>query len=75
MKAALFYADDGLVASIDPGGIQSSFDTLMGLSDWVGLQTDVHKTVGVVFRPFQAARVRADEAYTRWMTGVRRIFK
>ena len=35
----------------------------------------VRKTVGVVFRHFRAAGVRADEAYTRRMTGEGVIFK
>ena len=51
VKAAFFYADSGLVASIDPGWLQSRFDTLTGIFDRVGLQTNVRKTVGMVWRP------------------------
>ena len=51
------------------------FDTLTGLFDWVVLQTNVRKTVEMVFRPCWAAGVRADEAYTRRMMGYRRSFK
>ena len=75
VKAALFYADDGLVASTYLGWTQSVFETLTGLFDQVGLQKNVHKTMGMVCRPFRTARVRADEAYTRQMTGEGRIFK
>ena len=51
MKTAFFYADNGMVASIDPGWLQSDFDTLRGIFDWVGLQTNVCKTVGMVCIP------------------------
>ena len=68
MKAALFYANNGVVASTDPGWLQLEFDFMMGLFDRVGLHTNVRKTVGMVFRTFQAAGVRAEKAYTRRMT-------
>ena len=68
-KAALFYADNGMVLSTYPGWLQLAFDTLKGVFDRVGLQTNVHKTVGVVCRPCRAARVQADKSYTRRMTG------
>ena len=60
---------DGLVASTDPGWLQSEFDTLMGLFDRLGLRTNFRKTVEVVFRMCRADGVRADKAYTRRMTG------
>ena len=59
-KAALFYADNGMVLSTYPGWLQLAFDTLKGVFDRVGLQTNVHKTVGVVCRPCRPARVRVD---------------
>ena len=31
VKAALFYADDGMVASTDPGWLQMVFDILTGI--------------------------------------------
>ena len=37
-QAALFYADDGMVASSDPCWLQWAFTTLVGLFDCVGLQ-------------------------------------
>ena len=37
VKAALFYADDGLVASTNPGWLQSTFDTLTGIFNCIGL--------------------------------------
>ena len=69
VKAALFYADYGLVDSIDPGWIQSAFDTLTEIFDWMGMQNNIRKNVGVVCRPCRADGVWADEAYTRQMTG------
>ena len=51
MEAALFYADYVMIASTYRGWFQSEFDTLAGLFDRVGLQTDVRKTMGVVCQP------------------------
>ena len=75
MKAEFLYADDGVVASTGPGWLQPAFDFMMGLFDRLGLQTNVHKTVRVVFWPCRAAGVREDEAYTWSMTGEGRSFK
>ena len=47
-----------LVASTDPGWIQSTVDTPTGIFGQVGLQTNVHKTVGMVCEPCQAAGVQ-----------------
>ena len=69
MKAEFFYADDGLVASTDPGWIQSVFDTLTGLFEQVGLQINVKKNVRIVCKLCQAAEIWSDEAYTRKNTG------
>ena len=48
---ALFYADDGMVASSDPCWIQGAFNNLVVLFDRVGLRTNAWKKVGVVCRP------------------------
>ena len=74
-EIGIFYADNGVVASTDPGWLQSEFDFLTGLFDQVGLRTNVRKNVGIVFRPRRAAGVREDEAYTRRMTVEVRCFK
>ena len=74
-KAVLFYANEGMVESIEPEWIQSSFDTLIRLFDRVGLWTKVHKTVEMVCRPCRAAGVQADKAYTRRMTREGKTFK
>ena len=51
-QAALFYADNGVVAFSDPHWIQGAFNTLVVLFDRVGLHTNVGKTVGMVYRSF-----------------------
>ena len=48
VKEEFFYAGDGVVDSTDSGWLQLAFDFLMGLFDWVGLRTNVRKTVGVM---------------------------
>ena len=53
-QAALFYAEYGMVASSDTRWIQGTFSTLVGLFDRVDLWNIFGKTVGVVFRPYQA---------------------
>ena len=54
-QAALLYSDDGMVATSDPGWLQGTFNTLVGLFDRVGLQKNVWNTVGMVYHPCQAA--------------------
>ena len=41
VKADFFYADNGVVASNNLGWIQTTFDTLPGLFDRVGLKMNV----------------------------------
>ena len=60
VQELFFYAEYGMVDSTDPGWLQTMFDTLTGLFDWVGLKKNVWKTMGVVYHPCQAAGVRAD---------------
>ena len=47
----LFYADDVMVALLDPRWLQGAFSTLVGLFDRVGLRTNARKTVGMVYPP------------------------
>ena len=55
MKQAFFYADDSVVESTDLGWLQLEFGILTGLFDRVGLQTNIQKTMGVVFNIFWAS--------------------
>ena len=68
-QAALLYADDGMVASSDPQWLQGSFNTLVGLFDRVGLQTNIGNTVGMFCHPCQAAGNLSKAAYGRRVTG------
>ena len=45
---AIFYADNRMVVSTDPGWPQTAFDTLTGIFDRVGMKTNLLKTVGMV---------------------------
>ena len=69
-KAALFYAYDGMVASLDPRWLQGAFNTLLGLFDRAGLRTNVGNTVVIVCHPCQSAGNLTTEAYGRRVTGV-----
>ena len=64
----MFYADDGMVASLDPAWLQGAFNALVGLFDRVGLQKNVRKTVGMVCHPYQAAGKITKAAYGRRIT-------
>ena len=44
-QAALFYADNGMVVSLDPAWLQGAFTALVGLFDRLGLLTNVGNTV------------------------------
>ena len=48
---ALFYADDGMVASSDPRWLQWAFYALVSLFKRVGLRKNVRKMVSMVCRP------------------------
>ena len=68
-QSALFYADNGMVASSDPRWLQGDFNTMVGLFDRVGLQKNVGKTVGMVCHPSQAAGNLYEAAYGKRVTG------
>ena len=68
-QAVLIYTDDDMVASSDPRWLQGTFNTLVGLFDRLVLQTNVGKTVRMVFRPFQAAGNQLEVVYGRRIMG------
>ena len=74
-EGGFFYKYVGMVDSTDPGWIQTELDTLTGVFDQVGLQENVQKTVGMVYKPCREVRVRSDKAYTRRITGEGRSYK
>ena len=65
----LLYADNGMVASLDPQWLQGGLSTLVSLFERVGLKNNVGKTVGMVCRQCQAAGTQLEAAYGRRMTG------
>ena len=67
-QAALFYADNGMVALPESRWIQGAFSTLFGLFDRVGLQTNVRKTIRMVCYPHQAAENQSEAAHGRQIT-------
>ena len=66
---ALFYTEDGMVVLSDPQWIQSAFRNMVGLFDRVGLRTNVGKTAGMVFCPYQVEGTQSEAMYVQWMTG------
>ena len=68
-QAALFYTDNGMVASSDPPWIQWAFNAQVGLFECVGLLTNVGKTVSMVCRPCLATGNQSEAAYGQKMTG------
>ena len=58
-----------MVASSDLGWIQWDFSTLVGLFDRVGLNANVGKTFGMVYRSCQVVGTQLEAGYKRWMTG------
>ena len=68
-QAALFYENDGMVASSDPRWLQGTFNTLVGLFDRVGLRKKFGKTVSMVCHPCQAAENLLEAAYGRRVKG------
>ena len=51
VKSAFLYANYWMVASTDPGWLQQVFETLTGLFDRGGLQTNIRNTVWMVCSP------------------------
>ena len=68
-QAALFYADDGMVALSNPRWIQWSFTTLVGLFDREGLKMNMGKTVSMICRSCPVVGNRLEAAYGHTMTG------
>ena len=68
-QAALFYADDGMIASSDPWWLQWAFTILVGLFDRVGLKTNQRKTASMTCRPCSASGNRSEASYAHTMTG------
>ena len=68
-QAALFCADDGMLASSDPQWLQWAFTQLVRLFNRVGLKTNCNKTVSITCRPCSTPGNRLEDTYGRIMTG------
>ena len=68
-RADFLYADDGLVTSNDPDWLQVGFDSLTGLFNRVGIQTNVSKTVRILCHPCDAVVTHLEAYYKQRMTG------
>ena len=68
-QAALFYADNGMLASSDPQWLKWAFTQLVGLFVRVGLNTNSGKTVSMTCRTCRTTGNQSEEAYGRLMTG------
>ena len=75
VKAAFFCADNGMVASTDPGWLQTAFSMLARLFGRVGMNKNVIKTVGMSCHTFRASGVRAEKTYTHGMLVEGRSYK
>ena len=62
-QIVFLYADDGVLASSDPGWLQGAFNTLVGIFDQMGLQLNVGKTVVMVCCPCQESFTQSESAY------------
>ena len=68
-QAALFYANNSMVASFNSRCLQWAFNTLDGLFDCVGLHTNAGKAVSMTCRPCPTAGNQSEKAHGRKMTG------
>ena len=73
--AAVFYADDGLIATRDPAVLQDAFDLLTDLFDRVGLATNETKTEVMVFLPDRIRTCLSEDAYLSRMDTLHRASK
>ena len=75
-QAALFYADNGMVALSDPAWLQGAFNDLVGLFDRVGQRINVGMTVSMVCHSYQATAGNITQAsYERRLAGEGNSYK
>ena len=72
---ALFYADDGLIASRDSEWLQQSIDVLTDLFARVGLKTNTTKTKAMICTPGYIATQMSDQQYRRRMRGTGQTYR
>ena len=50
-QSAVFYANEGIVVSLEPDWLQGAFSALVPIFDTIGLRTNVGKTVSMACHP------------------------
>jgi hypothetical protein len=65
-----FFVDDGLVAARCPEWLQSSFDILITLFEWIGLWTNAKKTKVMTCLPGKIRVAQTEEEYASQQTGL-----
>ena len=74
-QSAVFYANDGMVVSLDPAWLQGAFSALVAIFNRVGLLTNVGKTVSMTCHPSWAgAGNRTEAAHSRRLTGLGKTY-
>ena len=67
---AVFYVDDGVLASTDPTFLQTSFEKLVDLFERVGLRTNTTKTEAMTFLPGKIRTCLSEQSYAQRMEGL-----
>jgi hypothetical protein len=65
-----FFVDDGLVAARCPEWLQSSFDILINLFEWIGFRTNAKKTKVMTCLPGKIRVAKTEEEYASHQTGL-----
>ena len=73
--SALFYANDGLIASTESACLQGAFNALTGIFDRVGIWTNEEKIVSMDCWPCHTPHVWSMDAYTRRVIGIGLLYR
>ena len=74
-QLAVFYANDGMVVSLDPAWLQGAFSSMVAIFDRVGLRNNFGKTVSMACHPCRAGGGKRTKAgYSRKLTGVGKTY-
>ncbi len=65
-----FFVDDGLVAARCPEWLQSSFNILITLFEWIGLWMNAKKTKVMMCLPGKIRVAQTEEEYASQQTGL-----
>ena len=68
-KVDFFYAYDSLIASTNLVCMQWGFEIIIGIFEWVGIRTNVEKTMDMVCQTGNISGRHSNTDYGRRMTG------